>query len=176
MSRSNLHLSETVFPDGNVRSNAVLTIVEKDNHAIWVHGLANEEFKVLEAADNLLGVSSSLGLELFDFCLRGALLLELLLDLLHVSLEMAEILLLVERGLLETETVDSIDFCFDVFVDGFVITAFGRWVASYVEGFTTNPDLLAVGFIDYAINFLQIVGIGGDLVVGDDVLVDNHFV
>jgi hypothetical protein len=81
----NLHLGETVLPDGNVGGDTVLTVVEEDDHAIGVHGLASEELVVLEVGDDLLGVTGSTLLESGDFLGGGALLLELGLDHLHVA-------------------------------------------------------------------------------------------
>jgi hypothetical protein len=81
----NLHLGETVLPDSNVRSDAVLAVVEEDNHAVGVHGLASEELVVLEVGDNLLGVGGSTLLEGGDLLGGGTPLLELGLDGLHVA-------------------------------------------------------------------------------------------
>lgn len=75
-----LHLLETMLPDGDVRGSTILAVVEEDDHAVGVHGLASEEFIVLEVANDLLGVAGSLGLELLDGSLIGTLGLETLLD------------------------------------------------------------------------------------------------
>jgi hypothetical protein len=32
-----LHLGEAVLPDGNVRSDTILAVVEEDDHAVGVH-------------------------------------------------------------------------------------------------------------------------------------------
>jgi hypothetical protein len=81
----NLHLLETVLPDGNVGGDTVLAVVEEDNHTVGVHGLASIELVVLEVGDDLLGEAGSLGLELLDGSLISALVLESLLDGLHVA-------------------------------------------------------------------------------------------
>ena len=81
----NLHLGKTVLPDGNVGGDTVLAVVEEDDHAIGVHGLASEELVVLEVGDDLLGVTGSTLLESGDLLGGGALLLELGLDHLHVA-------------------------------------------------------------------------------------------
>jgi hypothetical protein len=81
----NLHLGKTVLPDGNEGGNTVLAVVEEDNHAVGVHGLASEELVVLEVGDNLLGVRGSALLESGDLLGGGTLLLELALDGLHVA-------------------------------------------------------------------------------------------
>jgi hypothetical protein len=88
---------------------AILTVVEEDDHAIGVHGLAGEELPVLEGTDNLLGESLSTSLELLNLLVRGAVGLHGLLDLLHVLLEVTEVRLLVEGGLVEAERVDDVD-------------------------------------------------------------------
>lgn len=40
----------------------------------------------------------------------------------------------------------------------------------HTEGLTTDGDLLAVGLVDDIVDELDVVGVGDDLVVGDDVL------
>lgn len=92
-----------------VRSYSVLTVVEEDDHAVRVHGLASEELEVLEVGNDLLGETGSAGLESLDLVVRGTVGLHGLLDLLHVLLEVAEVGLLVERGLVEAERVDNVD-------------------------------------------------------------------
>lgn len=42
--------------------------------------------------------------------------------------------------------------------------------AEHTERLTTDGDLLAVGLIDDTVDLLEVVGVGDDLVVGDDVL------
>ena len=42
--------------------------------------------------------------------------------------------------------------------------------AKHTEGLTTDGDLLAVGLVDDVVDQLEVVGVGDDLVVGDDVL------
>jgi hypothetical protein len=43
-------------------------------------------------------------------------------------------------------------------------------VGRHTEGLTTDVDLLAVGLVDNIVDELDVVGVGDDLVVGDDVL------
>ena len=74
-----------MLPDGNEGGNTVLTVVEEDDHAIGVHGLADQELVVLEVANNLLGESLGTLLESGDLVGAGALLGELGLDSLHVA-------------------------------------------------------------------------------------------
>lgn len=42
--------------------------------------------------------------------------------------------------------------------------------SEHTEGLTTDGDLLAVGLVDDTVDLLEVVGVGDDLVVGDDVL------
>jgi hypothetical protein len=122
----NLHLLETVLPDGHEGGNTVLAVVEEDDHAVGVHGLAGEELVVLEVGNDLLGVARSLGLEVLNGGVVGALGLETLLDGLHVAydrlalgmltgtgvhrtLEVCEVALLVEASLVQAERVDDVN-------------------------------------------------------------------
>jgi hypothetical protein len=43
-------------------------------------------------------------------------------------------------------------------------------VGQHTEGLTTDVDLLAVGLVDDIVDELEVVGVGDDLVLGDDVL------
>ena len=72
-------------------SNAIVTY-EKSDHALRVHALSNVELVVLEVANNLLGELLSSLLESGDTLRLG--LLEVLLDGLHVTLEVGEVGLL----------------------------------------------------------------------------------
>ena len=105
----NLHLSQPLLPDNNIRRDTVLPVVQQHRHPIRVHALTREELVILEAANNLLGIGTSALLEGIDLGLRGVLLLEGHLDLLHVLLEMCEVGLLVEGGLVEAEGVHDVD-------------------------------------------------------------------
>lgn len=112
-----------MLPNSDERSGTVLTVVEEDNHAIGVHGLASQELVVLEVGDDLLGESLSTLLKRLD--LVRVVLLEVCLDLLHVAcaksvvlevawvglctLEVSEVALLIKVGLVQAERVDNID-------------------------------------------------------------------
>jgi hypothetical protein len=87
-SHLNLLCDQTVLPDGDEGGGTVLAVVEEDNHAVRVHRLAGVELVVLEVANDLLGETLSLGLEVLDLCLVGTLGLERLLDGLHVAWQM----------------------------------------------------------------------------------------
>jgi hypothetical protein len=106
-----------------------------------------------------------------------------------LTLEVGEVALLVELGLLETERVDDIDLGLEAIV-GTLLSLLGGSVGTSVcaglascrlqagargarlhtEGLATNGDLGAVGLVDDAVNLLDVVGVGDDLVLGDDVL------
>ena len=160
----------------------------RDVHGIGVHGRTDQELVVLEVGDDLLGEALSTLLELLDLILAGAVGSHSLLDLLHVgcdvwsatcpticcwglrrTLEVAEVCLLVEVGLLELEGVDNVDLGL-LLVVGLLITTLGGSVGASVEGLTTNGDLGAVGLEDNAVNLLEVVRVGDELVTRDDVL------
>lgn len=143
--------------------------LEVHSHSIWIHGLAREELVVLEVANDLLRVSLGVLLELGDGLVASTVLLEALLDLLHVALEMGEIALLVERGGVEAEGVDDVDNGLLCVVD-FLAALLSRGVTADVEVLATDRDLLAVGLVDSAVNLLEVVRVGDDLVAGDEVL------
>lgn len=85
------------------------------------------------------------------------------------TLEVAEVCLLVEAGLVETERVDDIDLGL-LGVFGLLLTALGGSVGAGVEGLTTNGDLGAVGLEDNAVDLLEVVRVRDELVAADDVL------
>ena len=101
LSRLNLHLGQAVFPDSQVRCYSVLAVVKQGDpgsdkhlfsynfscysHSISVHGFADVKVIVFEVwADNILEVGLGASLEFLDRVLTGAVLLELLDNLLHV--------------------------------------------------------------------------------------------
>ena len=82
---------------------------------------------------------------------------------------MAEIALLVEAGLLKSEGVDDINDLLGL-VLSVVAALFSGGVGANVDTLTTDGNLLAVGFVDGAFDLLDVVGVGDQLVAGDDVL------
>ena len=98
-----------MLPEGHVGGDTILTVVEEDNpmseyyisiqyitiwskskhnlHSLGVEGLANEELVVLEVANDGLGESISLGLEVFDLIVALTGSLQVVLDRLHVVCE-----------------------------------------------------------------------------------------
>ena len=116
----------------SIRSCSVFAVVEEDDHAVGVHGLAGEELPVLEGTDNLLGKGLGTSLELLDLLIRGAVGLHGLLDLLHVLLEVAEVGLLVEGGLVEAERVDNVDDSGGGIVSTLITTLLSRGVGTDV--------------------------------------------
>lgn len=161
-------------------------------HGIGVHGGTDQELVILEVGDNLLGEALSTLLELLDLILAGAVGSHGLLDLLHVgcnvlsvlsatircwglrrTLEVTEVCLLVKVGLLELEGVDNVDLGL-LLVVGLLITTLGGSVGASVEGLTTNGDLGAVGLEGNAVDLLEVVRVGDELVTGDDVLCKSN--
>jgi len=85
------------------------------------------------------------------------------------TLKVAKISLLVKLGLIQTERVHNIDLGLLVVIN--IVTAlFGRSVGPGVEALAANGDLGAVGLVDDAVDFLEVVRVRDQLVVGDDVL------
>jgi len=85
------------------------------------------------------------------------------------TLEVSEVCLLVELSLVELESVDNVDLGL-LLVVGILVTALGGSVGTGVEGLTTDGDLGAVGLVGNAVNLLEVVRVGDELVAGDDVL------
>jgi hypothetical protein len=88
------------------------------------------------------------------------------------TLEMGQVALLVELRLVQAETVGDIKDRLCLVLYSF-FTVLGRRVAADVEGLATNGNLLAVGLVDSAVDLLEVVGVGDDLIVGDDVLCEE---
>jgi hypothetical protein len=203
-----------VRPAGYIGRDAVLAVVEKDDHAIGVHGLANEELVVLEVGDDLLGKGRAVGesvqpsprgkpsvyvdgsgrscgadecmvhavdslegeanlrlsLKVLDLSIVGALCLHGFLNLLHVRLEMREVALLVELRLVQAEGVGNVEHGLLGVLEVVSATILSRGVGADVDVLAADSDLLAIGLVDGAVDFLEVVGVGDDLVIGDDVL------
>jgi hypothetical protein len=85
------------------------------------------------------------------------------------TLEVSEVCLLVELGLVELESVDNVDLGL-LLVVGILVTALGGSVGTSVEGLTTDGDLGAVSLVGHTVNLLEVVRVGDELVAGDDVL------
>jgi hypothetical protein len=105
------------------------------------------------------------------------------------TLEVCEIALLVKAGSVQTERVDDIDDLL-LAVLGTLLSLLGRSVGTSVcvtvslhcccvdqrgagertERLSTNGDLPAVGLVGNAVDQLEVVRVGDDLVIGDDVL------
>lgn len=80
-----LHLLQTVLPEGSIRGDTILTEVNQDMHGIAIHRLAHQDVVVVVVGQDLLDGSGGLGLELLDRLLGGTLLLELVVDTLDVG-------------------------------------------------------------------------------------------
>jgi hypothetical protein len=92
------------------------------------------------------------------------------------TLEIAEILLLVEAGLLKTEAVYDIDDSLCRVLDSLLIATFSRRVSTDVEVLSSDLDLCAVDFVDNTANLLEGIGVGDDLVTGESVLFAELYV
>lgn len=73
---------------------------------------------------------------------------------------MAEVALLVELGLLKSERVDDIDDLLLGVVDVVTAAVFGGGVGTDVDAVAADGDLCAVGFVDGAVDFFDVVGVG----------------
>lgn len=71
--RLDLHLGQTVLPDGDEWGDTVLAVVEEDDHAVGVHALASVKLVVLEVGDDLLSKALGLALEVLDLGLVSTL-------------------------------------------------------------------------------------------------------
>lgn len=177
-----------MLPDGNVRRDTVLAVVEKDDpkhmsdtatsqtystrrhsHPIRVHALTDQELVVLEVPDNLLRIPLRTLLELHHLLVTRTPLLHLTLDLLHVPLQMRKVALLVETRLVQAERVHHINDLRLALVQA-LLGLFSRSIGAGIEALAADADLCAVGFVDGAVDFFEVVGVGDQLVAGDDVL------
>ena len=130
-----------MLPDRDEGSDTVLAIVEQydpgelvsncvvvrlrmldHSHSVLIHRLADEELVVAEVANNLLRETRRTLLELLDLVLARTVGLHLLLDSLHVALQMAEVALLVELRLLHAERVDDVDLGLLLLVATLILT------------------------------------------------------
>jgi hypothetical protein len=80
---------------------------------------------------------------------------------------MRQITLLVKRSLLQTEAVHDIDNRLSRVLYALFFAALSRRIATNIERFAADVDLLAVGFVGDSVNFFDWVRVGDDLVVGD---------
>ena len=70
---------------------------------------------------------------------------------------------------IQPEAINDIDDLFRSLLERLLLF-FGGRVCANVDVVGALGDLSAVDFVDDVINFLEIVGVGDDLVTGDDVL------
>jgi hypothetical protein len=173
-----------MFPDGDVGSGSVLAVVEEHDHAIRIHGFADEELVVLEICDDLLCETGGAGFEGFNVVFGGALLFEGFFYFFHVccwftvsfsfsrarregldggvvggkgrTLEVRQVGFLVKLRLGQAKAVGDVQDGLGVVVE-FFVAALGRGVAAHVEGFSANVDLFAVGFVGDVVDELEIV-------------------
>lgn len=86
------------------------------------------------------------------------------------TLQVSQVALLVELGLVQAEGMHDIEDSLGALVDA-LISLLGRGVGANVNVLVADGDLLAVGLVDGAINLLEVVAVGDDLVARDDVLI-----
>lgn len=163
----------TVLPENDVGGNAVLTPVNKRNHGLRVHRLAGEELVILEAANDLLDVGSGTLLE--GRKLVRVVLLEVLLDRLHIALDVGEVGLLVERGLLKTSVVNNVVDLEGLSIVSLVVSALSTGVSTDVD-IRTRLDLnhSSIDLVDDTVDLLDIKSIGKELVVRENIFVNQH--
>jgi hypothetical protein len=89
------------------------------------------------------------------------------------TLKVAEVGLLVERGLVELERVDDVDLGLLGLVSTVLVAALGGSVGAGVEGLTTDGDLGTVGLVDHTIDSLEVVRVRDELVSADNILRDS---
>lgn len=82
---------------------------------------------------------------------------------------MAQVALLVEARLLQPEAVRNVEHGLGRIVEA-LVSFFGGRVGSDVDVLAADGDLLAVGFVGDAVDFLEAVRVGDDFVAGDEVL------
>jgi hypothetical protein len=82
---------------------------------------------------------------------------------------MGQVALFVELCLVQAETVNDVNDRLRLVVHGF-FAVLGRRIAADIEGLAANGNLFAIGLVDGTINLLEVIRVGDDLVVGDDVL------
>lgn len=105
----------------------------------------------------------------------------------RLTLEVCEVSLLVEAGLVQTERVDDIDLLLGGILNGLLgllsgcvaagvcggsgcVLCWNEVSGALTEGLASNGDLGAVGLVDDTVNLLEVVRVGDDLVTGEDIL------
>ena len=66
--------------------------------------------------------------------------------------------------------MDNVEHGRGVVVGAFITAILGRRVRANVDVLATDGDLSAVGLVGDAVDFLEVVGVGDQLIAGDDVL------
>lgn len=178
-----LHFRQAMLPDNDIRCDTILAVIEKDDHSIRIHGLASIEVEIAKVGHNVLRVVSLHSLlEPLNEVLILASFLEFLNHLLQVPLELSlKIFLRSKRPLptrlisqeIQSEPIDHIDDLFGPFLERLLLI-FGRRVCANVDVVSALCDLSAVDFVDNVVDIFEVVGVGDDLVAGNDILVDNH--
>merc|ERR1711874_3896 len=154
-----------------------LLVVQHDDHALRdVEGLANVELEVLELRQKRLH-------DAVDVCLKSfhlvppVVLLKVLDDPLHVELQVILVLFLVtEKRFTKPMVQDDIDTGHTTFVAALIsILALGAGVGSGQYNFSLLSGLvLSIDLIDTFAHQFHRVGVGKQLIAGENILVDLH--
>jgi len=156
-----------------------LLVVKDQDHAIGIHVLTKVELEVLELGQETFDVLVDVGLEEFDLVLLAGG-LQMLDNLLHVNLDILEVILLgCKASVCEPVVENDIDSTDGSWIVGSLVS-----VSSISGGIGTAQDYFsflaslvrAVNLVDDVINQLHLVGIGEQLIAGENILEDLHVV
>lgn len=86
---------------------------------------------------------------------------------------MGKIRLLVELSLIQAERVDDINDGLSSVIST-LVGLLGRGVGANVDVVVADGDLLAVGLVGDAVDLLEVIRVGDDLVTGDEVLLHGQ--
>lgn len=86
---------------------------------------------------------------------------------------MGKIRLLVELSLIQAERVDNINDGLSSVIST-LVGLLGRGVGANVDVVVADGDLLAVGLVGDAVDLLEVIRVGDDLVTGDEVLLHGQ--
>lgn len=86
---------------------------------------------------------------------------------------MGKIRLLVELSLIQAERVDDINDGLSSVIST-LVSLLGRGVGANVDVVVADGDLLAVGLVGDAVDLLEVIRVGDDLVTGDEVLLHGQ--
>jgi hypothetical protein len=119
---------QSILEKDQVRSRAVLTIIQQDNHGIGIHLIPRIKLPILEPGNNLLGISLSGFFECLDSL--GVFFRKMGFDSFHVSFQVGQVGFLVKGGGLETHAVDDVVDCFHAVFDA-LVGFFCGWIGAW---------------------------------------------